>query len=738
MQKGVGLDAGTMNLVSARMSEGGTTSFRRVRNAFLDLELDALRMLKLKKVPFVQEEDRVIVMDDAALSIANFLQRELRRPLARGLISAGELQAQKILSLLISRVLSEPLVENEPCYYSVPAAPLDSPGQDVRYHTEVLRKIIASYGYKPVPFNEAQAIVFSNGEDFSGLALSYGSGMANVALVSDTLLGMSFSLTSGGGDWIDANAARALGSTASKMCAIKEAGVDLLNPVGIEQEAIATYITAMVRETIARMAKEFKQNKGSLGISGEIPLIVSGGTTRATNFLKLFQREFDAVRSTFPIKISEVRAARDPMTAVADGLLVLASQEELCYPGGKVEAMYFNLRSPAKRKLILGLREFFSRHPIYNKIASHIQDRYSWEARPQFGIVVKGSSTSNVALAADNFLGIVESYVMLGQLPRRIPCYPLEWVREDSPAVEANGGKMPTVPGVYFLEVTKVPSGASDFGEFMLDSLLRVSQEPVLRFVTGNETEATLQSTPIPATLRLFENNRYMMVPGKDYALDGKKITFLQPSFPRYTITADYYSAGPTSGPHIFQWDQSNRTLLPGVILAFGKRSEVGDKVAVVVSHRREDMAEAFGGKIEISFDLDIFATDQAQMEEITDLAQAFLWGDIRSTWADEGYEIKEVSSGGEAEESYDENAQDPYYTSSLSVSVQTDWEVHVPLPLSVAKAVPYTAELEQTSNSAHSTLPPDLVGVYQGHPLLMVTSPYSVVASSRIRERIH
>lgn len=331
---GVGLDCGTMNLVSARDNGKSGVSFSRVRNAFLELESDALRMLKLKKVPFVQDGDSVIVMDDAALSIANFMRRELRRPLARGLIAAGELQGQKILSLLISRVLSEPQVEDEPCYYSVPAAPLDAPGQDVRYHEEVLRKIITSFGYKALPFNEAQAIVYSNSEEFSGLAISFGSGMANVALVSDTLLGLSFSLTSGGGDWVDSNAARAVGSTQSKICSIKEAGVDLLNPNGIEQEAIATYLKAMIRETLNRIGREFKANSSSIGISGPVPLILSGGSTKATNFLKVFQAEFASLKG-FPIPISEVRLARDPMTAVAEGLLILANQEDLVYLRGR-------------------------------------------------------------------------------------------------------------------------------------------------------------------------------------------------------------------------------------------------------------------------------------------------------------------------------------------------------------------------------------------------------------------
>jgi hypothetical protein len=44
--------------------------------------------------------------------------------------------------------------------------------------------------------------------------------------------------------------------------------------------------------------------------------------------MKVFTDEFDAVKKRgFPIQISEIRSAKDPMTSVAEGLLVLAMEE---------------------------------------------------------------------------------------------------------------------------------------------------------------------------------------------------------------------------------------------------------------------------------------------------------------------------------------------------------------------------------------------------------------------------
>jgi len=364
--------------------------------------------------------------------------------------------------------------------------------------------------------------------------------------------------------------------------------------------------------------------------------------------------------------------------------------------------LYFYLISSLKRRLIEELKDSFSRHPLYKKIVPFIQNKYAFDERPQYGIVVKGSSANMVRLSGDNYLGVVSSHVMLAYIGQD-PAYPLEWIREDINVVRSAEGVFPTRPGVYFMEILKAPEHAQEFGTFILDPQYTVTDEPVLRFLSGIETEAQLQEVPLPGTLRLWENGRILLVEGTDYTVDWDTgaLTILQRMAPNTTLTADYRTAGPSIGPVEYQWNISDSKTLPGVVLAFGKRGQVGDKVAVVVYQDRVDAALAYGGKTELSFEMDVISRDPNQMEEIVDHAwMTFL---IRKPVLEyEGIEIVEQSVGGENEEAYDETGDENYSNASISIQLRADWEIHVPLPLTISKVT-------STNSEGSSTLVGDL-----------------------------
>ena len=332
---GVGLDIGTSNIVCARQNKEGNVTVASVRDAFLDIEADPsiLNMLKMSNISYVQEGDNVFIIGEPALSVANLLKREARRPLSQGVISAGELDAEKMLMILVKSILKDPAVENENVFYSVPAKSIDK-DMDVIYHEAIFKKIIEKFGYKAHPMNEAAAIVYSNcaTEGFTAISSSFGAGMINTSVLFQTMIGMSFSI-SRSGDYIDSSAAKAVGSTATRIMSVKEKGINLLNPEDgdpkylREREAIIVYYKNLIKYLIDNIKKHFKKDNSSIELPGEIPWVIAGGTAKAKNFIEFFRQEFEKERATFPIKISEIRMAKDPLNDIAQGLLIAAMNE---------------------------------------------------------------------------------------------------------------------------------------------------------------------------------------------------------------------------------------------------------------------------------------------------------------------------------------------------------------------------------------------------------------------------
>lgn len=324
---GVGLDIGTMNLVSARRGPKGVVT-KRMRDVFLDLPPTAKKMLKLSQTSFVEREDDVLILGDAALETANVFGREPRRPLKAGIVSPDEAESLEVLGLLVKEVLGAPKTPGEVCYYSVPAEPVDVPGRDIIYHREVFRRIVTECGYTPYPGNEAMGIIYAetSAEGFSGIALSFGSGMLNVALAVNTIEGLTFSV-SRAGDWIDSGAAKSIGATQARICAIKEAGVDLNAPKNRTEEAIAFYYRALIDYVLDQIVARFRSIEGQFALSKPIPLIVSGGTSLAPGFMEFFTQVFEERRKRFPIEVSGIRQAKEPLNAVAHGMLIQAMQE---------------------------------------------------------------------------------------------------------------------------------------------------------------------------------------------------------------------------------------------------------------------------------------------------------------------------------------------------------------------------------------------------------------------------
>lgn len=356
--------------------------------------------------------------------------------------------------------------------------------------------------------------------------------------------------------------------------------------------------------------------------------------------------------------------------------------------------MYFFLSSAIQRRFILELRRFWSYHPKYRDIVDNIQGRYSFEERPQFGIVLKNSSANNVALSADNFQGTVISYLHLAKVDN-FPGLAVEWVREDGMALRANGGEFPSPPGIYYLDITSS-------NEFYVDPLLDVRDEAAVA-VTALEhqlqnpyLEGTLRVYVMPGSLEIYE--------GTNYTADSSTgvITLSTALGDGEYLSCDYRYPGESTGPHRIYENHGDNTAIPGAVLAFGRRVEKGDKLAVVVHSSRMPTALEYGGKWEMSVDFDVVARDVHAQREIVDSSITYIWGIARNRLSTEGIEIMSISTGGEAEEIYDETEDSYLYTASFSVTTMTDWAIHVPLAANIRRVIPQS--LDDASQMAAMT----------------------------------
>lgn len=177
-----------------------------------------------------------------------------------------------------------------------------------------------------------------------------------------------------------------------------------------------------------------------------------------------------------------------------------------------------------------------------------------------------------------------------------------------------------------------------------------------------------------------------------DFALNEStgEITFLHEFEPLTSVVADYKYPEATLGPFdIKDGGVANTDAIPGAVLAFGHSLRGGDAGAIVVTRDFEPVADVYGSKADVSLDIDVIARDHMTRSEIADLVVLYLFQQRREKLAEEGFAIEQVSMGGEAEEPYDESAEDYYYLANISISMKTDWEVYVEKPLLIRRVVP-------------------------------------------------
>lgn len=364
--------------------------------------------------------------------------------------------------------------------------------------------------------------------------------------------------------------------------------------------------------------------------------------------------------------------------------------------------MYGNLTSALIDRFIEEIRGLWSEHPKYPDLSENIQGKFSFKSRPQRGMVIKTTGGSNVRLSPDNFQGTVMSYVSMAAVPNK-PSLSLEWVKEDSIAISKNNNVMPTPPGVYYITITKsnINQIGATYGmhEYVITPNYEIIDEAV---IMEDNLRGFVERPFIEGSIKLVEMpSNYTMVYGVDYTADPEtgEIVLTEPLESRMYLSADYYYLGENLGPYKIYPDMACYTALPGIVLAFGRRISQDDMVSVLVSRIREPASLEYGGKWEISIDIEMWARDVDDQREITDAMMIWVPSILRGRLAKYGIDIKDTSFGGESEEPYDNTADDYFYGSSISLTLETDWALHVPISSRIWRLIGVSSILTEVND---------------------------------------
>ncbi|MEM4385642.1 MAG: hypothetical protein QXD03_03750 [Candidatus Anstonellales archaeon] len=318
----IGIDVGTMNIVTARESDSRII-YNSVRNMFIKINKDYLGSFDLSKVSHLEIDDDVYIVGEDAYNFANVFGKKVQRTMRYGIISSDDIDSVDIISSIFKSMIGDSKYKY--CVYSCPDNPLDS-DSNVVYHREMIRRIMKSMGIESISLNEATALVYSNciDTDFSGIGMSFGAGMTNIAVVYKAIPLSVISLARGG-DWIDYNVSVATNTIQTHVTLFKETKYDPLKTDfknkkdRIVNEAITFYYNEMIQYVMSKFNQYASKIETTLD---SIPIIVGGGTSMAKGFIEILKNHIDD--SKLPFEVSDVRYAKNPLTDVAEGCLVKA------------------------------------------------------------------------------------------------------------------------------------------------------------------------------------------------------------------------------------------------------------------------------------------------------------------------------------------------------------------------------------------------------------------------------
>ena len=323
----VGLDVGTSRIVAAWPSEPDYI-YRSELNSFVTLPGSKFTesVLRKENVPHTVRANEILVQGNESERFADLLGAESRRPMARGFLNPDEPESLTMMQELLRNLLGAAKHARQKLFFSVPAAPAGA-AETATFHEASLRQMLTELGYDAKSVSEGLAVVYSELEasNYTGIGISVGGGLCNVCMSYLAVPVISFSVPKAG-DYIDSSAAAVTNELATRVRLIKENSFVF---GGAQQEkahqVISVYYDDLIHTLVGAMKDVFAKSKSLPRLGRPIPMILSGGSTMPQGFRDRFEQAIRAVH--FPVPLSEIRLAGNPLTATAKGALIAALSE---------------------------------------------------------------------------------------------------------------------------------------------------------------------------------------------------------------------------------------------------------------------------------------------------------------------------------------------------------------------------------------------------------------------------
>jgi len=335
MSRAVAVDCGTMFFQTAENIADGSTTFKELRNAFVELEVsdeDIEQVLAQNDWQYVTDGKHYYVMGEDSMRVARMFpgRVELRRPMQGGVLNKGEEKKMLVMAKMIESSIGKAPDDKSVVCTCVSSDPVDD-AVDNTFHKARLEGMFKRIGWNVKVIEEGHAVILSerpvikeaDGSEvpYSGIGMSFGAGKVNCVLAYRGLSVMGMSAARSG-DYIDKKVSDQTDVPVSQVTNTKETKLDF-NNIDYEDDvifALDAYYGNMLEYVFKNFAKRFMKVKSQF--EAPLDIVIAGGTSMPKGFVDKVKRVVGEL--DLPFEINDIKRAKEPRNAVVKGCLTQA------------------------------------------------------------------------------------------------------------------------------------------------------------------------------------------------------------------------------------------------------------------------------------------------------------------------------------------------------------------------------------------------------------------------------